>query len=153
MSWLGRATPGSEIHPRVLPALQTRARVSAHVRDTSHTWPVPSPAAAPLWTRRLGGREPGSGSHSPGGHSPPPGWEHRATPSATRAGRSSPWETAAAARGSRARRPHCNPPGDHYRRRGLFKAEGGTGTLPAPREDTTHCNPSTARPSAQSRAL
>lgn len=53
-------------------------------------------------------------------------------------GQKQPLGNCGGSRGSRAPRPHCNPPGDHYRRRGLFKAEGGTGTLPAPqgRHDT-----------------
>lgn len=103
-------------------------------RDTSHTQPVPSPALDPPPGRAQAGLwQPLSQ-----GHSSPPGWEHRAAPSATPAGRSSPLETAVGSQGCRAQRPHRNPPGDHYRQRGLFKAEGGRGTLPAPqgRHDT-----------------
>ena len=149
MSWLGRAMPGSELHPRVLPALQTRAHVSAHVKETRHTrGPSPALRQPRSGPAAWGGREPGSGSHSPKGHNPPPGWEHRATPSATHAGRSSPWETAAAAGAPGDRGLTATPQGITTGGRVFSKPREAQGPSPPPREDTTHCNPRTARPSA-----
>lgn len=154
MSWLGRAMPDSELHLKG-PActadrsscLCTRGRdvpadrstcLCTRGRDVPHTWPVPSPAAAPLCTRHLGRvrarlRQPLSRGTQPAS------WlGAQSHPFSHPCGQKQPLGNCSGSRGSRAQRPHRNPPGDHYRQRGLFKAEGGRGTLPDPqgRHDT-----------------
>lgn len=114
-------------------------------RDTSHTQPVPSPALdLPPGRAQAGLWQPFSQ-----GHSSPPGWEHRAAPLATRAGRSSPLETAVAARAAGHRGLTVIPQGITTGRGVFSKLREAEGPSLPPREDTTHCHTSTAGSGAQ----
>ena len=131
---------------RVLPALQTRACVSAYVKETRHTHSL-SPAL--LWIHRLGGHKPGSGSHSPrdtahllaGSTEPPLQPPLRAE--------AAPWKLQWAARAAGHRGLTAIPQGITTGRGVFSKLREAEGPSPPPREDTTHRHRSTARPGAQ----
>ena len=116
-------------------------------RDTSHTQPVPSPAAALLWTRRLGGRKLGSGSPSPRDTAHLLAGSRAALQPPLRA-EAAPWKLQ--------RQPGLQGrglttlPQAITTGRGVFsKLREAEGPSPPPREDTTHRHTSTARPGAQ----
>ena len=116
-------------------------------RDTSHTQPVPSPVAALLWTRRLGGRKLGSGSPSPRDTAHLLAGSRAALQPPLRA-EAAPWKLQ--------RQPGLQGrglttiPQAITTGRGVFsKLREAEGPSPPPREDTTHRHTSTARPGAQ----